>query len=178
MIIFHSREALTARVAALLYVGRLPLEATPAQTWTAIRAWEAYRWEGLWSVGQDRWGEPVYAVGRASRPDVVDRVFHGLAGVFGIEPDSYLLINVGPVQAWPDLAFVGLRRTGLGALARRFERDLIGRRWPVCLEAVEHARFRSSERRQLRAAEPAPVHPGLLMPPIRPRSVQPPEVRP
>jgi hypothetical protein len=166
LILYHSREALTARLAALMHTGRLGQRPDPTLAWEAIAAPQAYRAEGLWPAGADRWGQAVYAVGRASRPDVVDRVFHGLAEVFGIDPGAYLLVDVGPVQAWGDLALIGLRRLGLSRLARRLELRLLERRWPACHAAVERARFRIGERMiGRRGPEPFPPelpHPSLL----------------
>lgn len=187
MIIFHSREALTARLAALLYVGRLGRAAGAERAWEAVAAPGAYQAEGLWEAGRGPWGEPVFAVGRASRPEVVDRVFHGLAEVFGIAPASYLLVNVGPVQAWPDLLVVALRRLGLGGLARSLELSLLARRWPACLAAVRRARVRTAERRARagpaerrarQAGESDPLAPPPERPAPPPAPELPPEVRP
>lgn len=105
---------------------------------------EAHRAEGLWSPGLDRQGHRVCALGRASRPEVVDRVFRGLAELFSIEAGSYLLVDAGPGQAWGELPAVALRRLGLGGLARRLERRLLARRWAGCLRAVARARSRAS----------------------------------
>lgn len=146
MIIYHSREALTARLAGLLHVKRLERRIDPNRAWSAVRAPEAYGARGLWPLGADEGGHEVYAVGQASRPDVVDHVFHGLAEVFGIASTGYLLVAVGPGHAWIDLAVLGLRRLGLSGLASRLERRLLGHRWRGCLEAVERARRRAAER--------------------------------
>lgn len=139
MIIYHSREALTARLAALLHVGRLRPAATPAEAWALVEPAHAYRAAGLWRAGVDREGRPVCAVGRASRADVTERAFHGLARLFGIAPDRYRLIGVGPDLAWGDPLLIGLRLAGLTPLARPFEIRLLQRRWATCQRAVAEA---------------------------------------
>ncbi|MFZ5828072.1 MAG: DUF3189 family protein [Bacillota bacterium] len=146
MIIYHSREALTARLAGLLHVGSLGPRPDPVGAWPAVGAPEAYGAEGLFHLGADEQGHQVYAAGRASRPDVVDRVLHGLAELFAIDPASYLLVAVGPGHALADQPAVTLRRLGLGTLAARLEIHLLARRWPACLAAVERARRRVAER--------------------------------
>lgn len=146
MIIYHSREALPARLAGLLHVGRLDRRPDPRRAWSAVMAPEAYRAEGLWPLGADERGNQVYAVGRASRPDVVVRVFHGIAEVFAIAPTAYLLVDVGPCDAWGDLAVIGLRRLGVSGLAAWLEQRFLAWRWRPCLEAVERARQRAAER--------------------------------
>lgn len=146
MIIYHSREALTARLAGLLHVGALGPQPDPARAWAVLQAPPVHGAEGLWPLGLDPDGHEIYAVGRASRPDVVDRVFHGVAEVFAIAPTTYLLVDVGPRQAWGDLLLVSLRRVGLDGIARGLEERLLARRWRACRAAVARARQRAAER--------------------------------
>ena len=140
LIIYHSREALTARLAGLLHAGRLPPAPNPAQAWEAAEAAGAYAGAGLWRAGEGLRGESVFAVGRASRPEVVARVFQGLAALFGIDARRYLLVSVGPDQAYDDLGVIALRRVGLHRLARRVEEGLIARRWPAAAAAAAEGR--------------------------------------
>lgn len=140
LIIYHSREALTARQAGLLHMGWLPSpddgQAGAAHTWWVVGAGDAYRAEGLWPLGLDRQGNQVYAVGRVSRPDVVGRAFRGVSELFGVDPTTYMLTEVGPDQAWGDLVVMGLDRLGLRTLARRLERRVLQARWGDCTQAV------------------------------------------
>lgn len=158
MIIYHSREALTARLAALIHVGRLGAEVDPAAAWSAIDVEDAHGAEGLWLAGHGAWSSrdgssadgaqawpsgqtiPVYAAGRLSRPDVVERAFNGTADLFEVESRSYKLVAVGPSHGWGDLVHLGLRRLGLAGWARRLELRLLATRWPGCLAAVKRVR--------------------------------------
>ncbi len=139
MIIYHSREALTARLAALIHAGRISDRAEPNVVWKEAEVEDAYRTVGLWQAGLDLRGRPVCAVGRSSRPDVAERAFCGLARVFGISPDRFLLVDVGPDEAWGDLLLLGLRQFGLIDLAHSLEIRLLRRRWRECQAAVAFA---------------------------------------
>lgn len=139
MIIYHSREALSARLAALLHAGQLGADPELPKAQALINPPEAYRFTGLWLAGRDAAGRPIYAVGHASRPEVVERVFAGLAALFAIDPASYRLVAVGPQRAWGELALSAFHQVGLSGVARPLERLLLARRWRPCREVVIRA---------------------------------------
>jgi len=77
-----------------------PARPDPHRAWEAVDAVHAYGETGLWPAGRGPDGDAVFAVGRASRSDVAERVLAGVAELFAIPPQSYRLVSVGPDQAW------------------------------------------------------------------------------
>jgi hypothetical protein len=144
-------------LAALLHTGRLPpAPPDPARAWKAVDAMRAYEETGLWQAGGHRDGKAVFAVGRASRSDVAERVFDGMAKIFGIPPQRYRLISVGPEQAWRDLWHIALRRLGCHRWARRLELALLAQRWTEAAAAVQGALRASTDSQGRRTGDGGP----------------------
>jgi hypothetical protein len=141
LVIYHSRGSLPARQAAAFHMGWLP-EVAPGgdaglqQVYDLLGGAAVLKSEGLWAVGQDRRGRRVCAFGRASRPDVVYRAFHGMADIFGLEKHSFLLQNVGPGVAWQDLQRNALARLGMEAAAHAVEMRTLREGWAQAQAAV------------------------------------------
>lgn len=138
MIIYHSRGAYPGRLAAAIHVGLLPPEPPPdlAGALAQLGGPEAMQAEGLWAAGTDSQGRRVYALGRASRPDVVERVFHSLARLAGIPGDCFALRSAGRPVAWNDLKVRALRMLGLTGAADRAVLQGLHRAWGEVAEAA------------------------------------------
>jgi hypothetical protein len=146
-VIYHSRDPFPARQAAAMHVGAL--SETPPATDAGLEVARArlggdsaLTQPGLWLADTDALGRQVFALGCASRPDVVWRAFHGLADLFAIPHDRFVLQHVGRAVAWADLKVKALRRLGLDALARRVERLDLLRSWACARQAVAEVRAR------------------------------------
>lgn len=117
LVIYHSRGALPARQAAALHLGWVTPADSQQEVFERLGGRGAFATLGLWALGCDQAGRTVYAFGRASRPDVVHRAFHGMAHLFGLERDTFLLANVGAPVAWTDIGVRSPDRMGLHRLA-------------------------------------------------------------
>lgn len=73
----------------------------------------------IFFMGIDEYGYEVYITARRSRPAVLENVFDGLAGIFGIPASSYCLVNAMSQVNWI-MMFGGFlsRRWGLIGLGR------------------------------------------------------------
>ncbi|MDF2630266.1 MAG: hypothetical protein K0R39_4097 [Symbiobacteriaceae bacterium] len=134
MIIYHSRGAYPGRLAAAIAAGLLPPEPPPgradlAAALAALGGPGAMQAEGLWAAGMDRQGRRIYALGRASRPDVVERAFASLAGLAGLAPGCFALQAVGRPVAWNDLLARVLQFLRLQGAADRVRLAGLRRAW-------------------------------------------------
>ncbi|HYF92886.1 MAG TPA: DUF3189 family protein [Symbiobacteriaceae bacterium] len=144
IVIYHSRGAFPARLAAAIHAGRLPPRPPQraAELHAALEALGgagAMSAEGLWAAGTDAAGHRIFALGRSSRPDVAHRAFHSIARLAGIESAAFRLHNVGPAIAWRDLRVKVLKAVGLTGLARRALVDGLRRAWGAAAGAAAEA---------------------------------------
>ncbi|HWI52723.1 MAG TPA: DUF3189 family protein [Symbiobacteriaceae bacterium] len=142
LVIYHSRGAYQARLAAALHVGLLPAVAPPdpeglEAALHRLGGPEALNAEGLWAAGTDGAGRRVFALGRASRPDVTCRAFRSLAGLAAIDTAGFRLHNVGPAVAWDDLRVAVLRLAGLHGAARNAVLSELRKAWSEALRVVQ-----------------------------------------
>lgn len=145
LVIYHSRGAYPARLAAALHLGLIPPEPPAGEggldaALDAVGGLAALRADELWAAGTDERGRRVFAAGRSSRPDVAHRAFHDIADLAGIPHAAFALRNVGPSVAWDDLAVKALRFTGLAYMARRALLGGLRRNWTAARRAGEAGR--------------------------------------
>lgn len=147
VVIYHSRGALAARLAAAMHLGWLRGQppgsrAGAEEAWRRVQVENALHFEGLWLLGEDESGRRVFALGRASRADVTYRAFHGMADIYGLDKRSFLLQRAGGPVAWDDHTVWLLRSLRLGAIAHRVETGAVRRVWGSARDAAERARER------------------------------------
>lgn len=148
LVIYHSRDYLPARQAAAIHTGLLP-PGPPADLREArsiLEAGRALTATGLWAAGTDSDGRRIFAVGRASRPEVAYRAFCAMANLMGVDRSRFLLQNVGSPVAWAELAVSALGRLGLVRLAERLELGILRRTWAQAGCAVSEANQRLQRR--------------------------------
>ncbi len=73
----------------------------------------------IFFAGVDRMGNEIYVAAQRGRPEVLINIFQGLAEIFDIPPQEYLLINITP-EVNPVMRLGGYlsRRLGLIKLGR------------------------------------------------------------
>jgi hypothetical protein len=138
VIIYHSRGAYPGRLAAAIHAGLLPPE-PPADLAGALEVLggaDAMQAEGLWAAGTDSQGRRVYGLGRASRPDVVERAFHSLAALAHLPGGSFALRAVGRPVAWTDLKVRALGMLGLRGAADRAMLQGLQQAWGDAAQAA------------------------------------------
>lgn len=144
VIVFHSPHPLEARLAALLYLRRLPMKRPGLRQITALlirldrsaglaellRPQPGLRHEGL-----DPEGRHLLSLGTGSAAGVVERVFSGMALLTGVPAGSYLLVGAPPIPRL--LRWWGLMPGSWGApLAARVTAFLL---WPHAACLAERA---------------------------------------
>lgn len=138
LLVFHSARPLPARLAAAVYLGRLPARCPGARDGRAavlarlgggpdlLRPQAGLRHEGV-----DRWGRPVYSTGPGTNPAVLGRALAHVAGALGVPPGAYCLV---PVPEHPAELLVPLVLGPDRALAW-----LLGLCWPAAARAAAAA---------------------------------------
>jgi len=98
-IIYHCYGGAHSSVtAASIHLGLLPADCLPdRETFWRIPLYdrqEADEHGHIFFMGVDEAGNGVYLAARRSRPEVLENIFRGLAEIFNIPPEDYLLVNV------------------------------------------------------------------------------------
>ncbi|MFZ5648839.1 MAG: DUF3189 family protein [Bacillota bacterium] len=109
--------------AANIHVGRLPRDRAPLYSeLVSQNFFDLQRVADTGKIilmGQDIQGNHIYVVGRRSRPYLLENVVNGLSEIFGINKDSYIIVDVSPcVNLAMKLGGFMSRRMGLVALGR------------------------------------------------------------
>lgn len=123
-IIYHCYGGTHSSVtAAAIHLGILPNYRIPsAPELLALDFFDRRGGEDIGRIdfmGRDRYGNDVYVVGRRSRPQILYHITAGLAELFDIRPESYLLVDAGScVNTSMRIGGVLSRRLGLVRLGR------------------------------------------------------------
>jgi hypothetical protein len=135
-IIYHCYGGTHSSVtAAAIHLGWLPEDRIPGpEMFMQIPLYdrqEACEHGHVFFMGIDEHGYEVYLTARRSRPEILEKVFAGLAGIFGISTSSYRLVNAMGQVNWR-------MRIG-GFLSRRWGLSTVGR--PVVIMGTQAAYF-------------------------------------
>lgn len=136
-IIYHCYGGTHSSVtAAFIHLGLLPADCVPGQeTFKKMPFFdrqEADEHGHIFFAGVDEVGNEVYLTAQRGRPEILKNIFHGLAEIFNIPPEEYLLINV--------MHEVNLAMKFGGYLSRRLRLIKLGR--PIVILGTRAAYFR------------------------------------
>jgi len=139
-VIYHCYGGTHSSVtAAAVHLSLLPADRIPdrGMFWkiSLFDRQETYQHGHIFFMGTDEAGHEVYVAARRSRPDVLERVFTGLADIFNIPGYTYMLVNV--------MHKVNLTMRFGGFLSRRWGFTGIGR--PIVTLGTQNAYFRVVE---------------------------------
>jgi hypothetical protein len=139
-VIYHCYGGAHSSVtAAAVHLGLLPEDRIPAREMFCklplYDRQEADEHGHIFFMGIDGAGNEIYLAARRSRPVVLESVFEGLAGIFNVHPEDYLLVNVMHKVNW-------VMKLG-GYLSRRWGVVRLGR--PIVTLGTQMAYFRVVE---------------------------------
>ncbi len=123
-VIYHCYGGTHSSVtAAAIHLGMLPEDRVPGpEMFLQLPLYDrqdACEHGHIFFMGIDEYGHEVYLTARRSRPEIIEKVFAGLAGIFGIPSSSYRLVNAMSQINWI-MMFGGFlsRRWGLIKVGR------------------------------------------------------------
>ncbi|TEB17375.1 hypothetical protein Psfp_00599 [Pelotomaculum sp. FP] len=123
-VIYHCYGGTHSSVtAAAIHLGMLPEDRVPGpEEFLQLPLYDrqdACEHGHIFFIGIDEYGHEVYLTARRSRPAVLENVFAGLGGIFGIPASSYCLVNAMSQVNWI-MMFGGYlsRRWGLIGVGR------------------------------------------------------------
>jgi hypothetical protein len=123
-VIYHCYGGTHSSVtAAAIHLGLLPDDSIPEpEKFMELPLYDQQdSWEHghIFFMGIDEWGHEVYLTARRSRPSVLEKIFAGLAEIFGVPASSYCLVNAMSQVNWV-MKFGGYlsRRWGLIGVGR------------------------------------------------------------
>lgn len=136
-IIYHcyggSHSSVTA---ASVHLGLLPVDRVPSREmfWKLplFDRQEAEQHGHIYYMGKDEYGNEIYLAARRGKPQILENVFEGLADIFAVPGDDYLLVNV--------MDNVNLTMKFGGYLSRRWGFINLGR--PIVTKGTQIAYFR------------------------------------
>ncbi|BAF59793.1 hypothetical membrane protein [Pelotomaculum thermopropionicum SI] len=135
-VIYHCYGGAHSSVtAASIHLGLLPADRIPSQEmfWSIplYDRQEPYQHGHIFFMGRDEMGNEVYVTARRGRAEILENIIAGLAGIFKIPQNSFLLVNV--------MHKVNLRMKFGGYLSRRWGLIRLGR--PIVTWGTQAAYF-------------------------------------
>ena len=135
-IIYHCYGGAHSSVtAAAIHLGIFPEDRIPSrEEFWAVPLYdrqEADEHGHFFFVGKDKAGHEVFLTARRSHPEILENMFESLAGIFGVTPDDYYLVNV--------MGKVNLTMKLGGFLSRRWRFIRVGR--PLVTRGTQAAYF-------------------------------------